>query len=232
MRTSILHWCPPVTSHMFGNVSTSRLTVSAGHLWSDTEIDDNWTIKNKFDLATNIFNVLVKAVKLVTQGLCHVICSLSKKLNWSSDQLNIKKRKILKLKIGCWIYCQTQKTLKTWEISGILIVYWPITIKFRIRKQTSQPQTNYRCCLRFSYLGPYWLISNFSQHNNIPLNISGVHGFVTFTVTRCLPCFYCHWVPVPETNSLNWFTTRTAAHLAYLVWMEKTHKKIHVPHAS
>ena len=34
-----------------------------------------------------------------------------------------------------------------------------ITIKFRIRKETSKPQTNYHCCLRFSYLVPYWLIS-------------------------------------------------------------------------
>ena len=33
------------------------------------------------------------------------------------------------------------------------------TTKFRICKQTSKPQTNYRCCLRFSYLAPYWLIS-------------------------------------------------------------------------
>ena len=41
----------------------------------------------------------------------------------------------------------------------MLIVYWPITIKFRIRKQTSKPQTNYCCCLWFSYLAPYWLIS-------------------------------------------------------------------------
>ena len=49
-------------------------------------------------------------------------------------------------------YCQTHKTLNTWKISGMLIVYWPITIKFRIRKQTSKPQTNYHCCLRFSYL--------------------------------------------------------------------------------
>ena len=40
----------------------------------------------------------------------------------------------------------------------MLIVYWPITIKFRIRKQSSKPQTNYHCCLRFSYLVPYWLI--------------------------------------------------------------------------
>ena len=56
-------------------------------------------------------------------------------------------------------YCQTQKTVNTWKISGMLIVYWPITIKFRIRKHTPQPQTNYRCSLRFSYLAPYWLIS-------------------------------------------------------------------------
>ena len=41
----------------------------------------------------------------------------------------------------------------------MLIVYWPITIKFRIRKLTSKPQINYRCCLRFSYVAPYWLIS-------------------------------------------------------------------------
>ena len=56
-------------------------------------------------------------------------------------------------------YCQTQKTVKTWKISGVLIVYMPITTKFRIRKQTSKPQTNYRCCLQFSYIAPYWLIS-------------------------------------------------------------------------
>ena len=28
----------------------------------------------------------------------------------------------------------------------------------RTWKQTSKPQTNYRCCLRFSFLMPYWLI--------------------------------------------------------------------------
>ena len=41
----------------------------------------------------------------------------------------------------------------------MLIVYWPITIKYRICKQTSKPQINYRCCWQFSYLAPYWLIS-------------------------------------------------------------------------
>ena len=60
-------------------------------------------------------------------------------------------------------YCQTQKTMNTCKISGMLIVYWPITIKFRIRNQTSKPPISYRCCLRFSYLAPYWLIS----HNTI-----------------------------------------------------------------
>ena len=51
------------------------------------------------------------------------------------------------------------KTVNTWKISGMLIVYWPITIKFRLRMQSSKPQTNYHCCLLFSYLVPYWLIS-------------------------------------------------------------------------
>ena len=61
-----------------------------------------------------------------------------------------------------WCNYVTVKLRKPWtpeKISGMLIVYWPITIKFRIHKQTSKPQTNYRCCLRFSYLVPYWLIS-------------------------------------------------------------------------
>ena len=38
--------------------------------------------------------------------------------------------------------CQTQKTVNTSKISGMLIVYWPITIKFRIRKENPKPQTN------------------------------------------------------------------------------------------
>ena len=31
------------------------------------------------------------------------------------------------------------------------------------REQTSKPQTNYRCCLRFSFLMPYWLF----PHNTL-----------------------------------------------------------------
>ena len=57
----------------------------------------------------------------------------------------------------CCIYCQTQKTVNTWQISGMLIVYWPTTIKFSTHEQTSKPQTNYHCCC--GYHLPYWLIS-------------------------------------------------------------------------
>ena len=57
----------------------------------------------------------------------------------------------------CLYYCETRKTVNTWQISGMLIVWWPITIMLRTREQTSKPQTNYGCCLRFSYLMPYWL---------------------------------------------------------------------------
>ena len=65
------------------------------------------------------------------------------------------------ISLGDLTYCrgQTQKTMNTGNFSGMLIVYWPIAIKFRIRMLTSKPQTNYRCCLRFSYLVPYWQIS-------------------------------------------------------------------------
>ena len=38
-------------------------------------------------------------------------------------------------------YCQMQKTMNTWEISGMLIVKWPFTIKIRTCKQVSKPQT-------------------------------------------------------------------------------------------
>ena len=56
-----------------------------------------------------------------------------------------------------YIYCESQKTVNTWKISGMLIVWWPIKIMFRTCEQTSKPQSNYRCCLRFSFLTPYWL---------------------------------------------------------------------------
>ena len=40
------------------------------------------------------------------------------------------------------ILCETQKTVNTWKISGMLIVWWPIML--RKCEQTSKPQTNYR----------------------------------------------------------------------------------------
>ena len=65
------------------------------------------------------------------------------------------------------------------KISGMLIVYWPITKKFRI--YASKPQTNYLCCLRFYYFVISRIIGQFlaTQHS---INISGAHGFVSFTV--------------------------------------------------
>ena len=69
--------------------------------------------------------------------------------------------------------------------SPMMVLYLPITIKFRTREQTSKPQTNYRCCLRFCYLALYWLIF---RNTITSMNISGVHGFVSFTVTG----FHCN----------------------------------------
>ena len=80
--------------------------------------------------------------------------------------------------------CQTRKTVDPWKISGMLVVYWPIKIKFMIFKQTSKPQTNYRCCLRFSYLAPYWLIS----HNTITFHYYfWCPRFCEFHSKMCLP---------------------------------------------
>ena len=66
---------------------------------------------------------------------------------------------VLQVKAKGSCYCQTQKTVNTVKISGMLIVHWPITIKFRTREQTSKPQTNHCCCLQFCFHARYWLIS-------------------------------------------------------------------------
>ena len=87
-------------------------------------------------------------------------------------------------------YCQTHKTMNTWKFSGMLIVYWPITIKFRIRKQTSKPQTNYRCCLRFSYLAPYWLISC----NTITFHKSVFLVFTVLWVSKTIHFYFTHYI--------------------------------------
>ena len=39
--------------------------------------------------------------------------------------------------ISTFYYCQSQKTVNTWKISGMSIVYWPITIS---SGRTSKPQ--------------------------------------------------------------------------------------------
>ena len=74
---------------------------------------------------------------------------------WKAPYITPSNKKLVPV-----IYCQTRgKTVNTWKISGMLIVYWSITIKFRTREQTSKPQTIYRFRLRFSYLVPHWFIS-------------------------------------------------------------------------
>ena len=56
------------------------------------------------------------------------------------------------------------------------------TIMFRTREQTSKPQTNYRCCLRFGFLVPYWLFiflfaSPLKRIENI-YHVTGKHNWV------------------------------------------------------
>ena len=60
------------------------------------------------------------------------IIDLQSSLTWANYKVKKTEKRALEGN-----YCQTQKTANTWKISGMLIVYWPITIKFRIRKQTS-----------------------------------------------------------------------------------------------
>ena len=54
-------------------------------------------------------------------------------------------------------FCKTQKNINTWKISGMLIVEWPITIKFRTCEQASKAQTNHHCCLQLRYVTSYRL---------------------------------------------------------------------------
>ena len=104
-------------------------------------------------------------------------------------------------------YCQSQKTVNNWKISGILIVYWPIKIKFRTREQTSKQQTNYRCCWRFSYPCLIGLFLATQEHS---INISSVHGFLSFTVTVEFPPTNC---PNPATWNLSDSPDKTTAKL-------------------
>ena len=55
-------------------------------------------------------------------------------------------------------YCETQETeLNTWKISRMLIVWWAITCSGHVGKPQNHKLLNYLCCLRFSFLLPYWL---------------------------------------------------------------------------
>ena len=60
----------------------------------------------------------------------------------------------------------------------------PITIKFRIRKESSKPQTKYHWCLRLSYLAPYWLISR---------NTITCHKYFWCWNWKGLPCIMVKW---------------------------------------
>ena len=58
----------------------------------------------------------------------------------------------------------TVKLRKAWTVKIIqdcwLCSEWPITISyFSTHEQTSKPQTNYNCCLWFSFITPDWLFS-------------------------------------------------------------------------
>ena len=90
-------------------------------------------------------------------------------------------------------------------------------LKFRTRQQTTKPQTNYRCCLRFSFLTPYWLsprntvtfhkyfwCSWFCEFhsNTIVLLIVSTNSF--FTQTRC----FRQWHTFGFWKHVCWILTR------------------------
>ena len=66
----------------------------------------------------------------------HVIFRFRVHLRLKMAEENYWKRRV---QWSASITVKQKKTVNTWKISGMLIVYWPITIKFRIRKQTSIP---------------------------------------------------------------------------------------------
>ena len=142
---------------------------------------------------------------------------------------------LLSLYFFLFSYCQTQNTENTWNFSGVLIVYWLITIKFRICKQTSKSQRNYRCSLRFSYLAPYWLISRntitvhkyfwcsrFTEfRSKSPRSFSSPQSFkqfvykkdytyeversCTWTLAMTWPCHRSKWLSLPHPLSCIFF---------------------------
>ena len=75
-------------------------------------------------------------------------------------------------------YREKQKTVNTWKISGMLILWSAITCSGHVSKPQNHKLLNYRCCLRFNWLFFWVLVTQYITFHNI----SGVHGFVSFTV--------------------------------------------------
>ena len=129
----------PLWSLEFPDTHSIQLTGTVPKVLYSNKFDRGFNVKqNNAQYITSIFCLFLRAFKFFIDFFFVYPYTVTRALN---------------------NYCQTQKTMKTWKISGMLIVYWPITIKFTIHKQTSKPQPNYHCCLQFSYLAPYWLIS-------------------------------------------------------------------------
>ena len=64
-------------------------------------------------------------------------------------------KKQIKHKTKGTSYCQTQKTVNNWKISGMLIVYWPITIKFRTGEETCVCVLCVLCVIYVSQMGEH-----------------------------------------------------------------------------
>ena len=56
-----------------------------------------------------------------------------------------------------WALIRINHAVNTWKISGMLIVWWAITCSGHVSKPQNHKLLNYFCCLRFSFLLPYWL---------------------------------------------------------------------------
>ena len=76
--------------------------------------------------------------------------------------------------------------MNTWKISGMLIVWWPITIMSRTCQETSKPQTNYYCCLWFRFPMPYWLF----PRNTITFHLNPQH----ITLNLCQNSTLQFWI--------------------------------------
>ena len=109
----------------------------------------------RFVVATCRRNVLLHSRRTSTHG---VICRRALLLQLVAECVPTERATLL---LNSENRCQTPKTVKTWKISGMIIGYLPITIKFR-NTQANVKTTNYSLPLlsfRVSYIAPCWLIS-------------------------------------------------------------------------